>query len=93
MDSENRFVDSVLTYIAGYIMRMITKKEKCTLCYTYMTECKERVSCELINVKQLGGLVYPTFDFVSVVRITNRNMKLFLLLFQLHFSLMPFEGK
>lgn len=76
LNRSNRFVDSILTYIAGFIMRKMSEKEKCTLCYTYMKECRERVSSELINVKQLGGLVYPTFDFVTVVRITNRYMKL-----------------
>ena len=31
---------------------------------------------KLINIKQLGGLVYPIFDVVSIVEIANRNMKL-----------------
>ena len=56
-------------------MRSLVAKEKCTLCYTYLTECKERVSCTLINVKQLGGLVYPTFDVVSVIQIANRTLE------------------
>ena len=45
------------------------------MCYTYLTECKERVSCQLINVKQLGGLQYPTFDVVSVLQIANRTLE------------------
>ena len=31
---------------------------------------------KLININQLGGLVYPIFDVVSIVEIANRNMKL-----------------
>lgn len=54
-------------------MRSLISKEKCTMCYTYLTECKERVSCELINVKQLGGLMYPTFDVVSVLQIADKT--------------------
>jgi len=76
MNSRDRFVDNILTYIAGFVMRILVRKEKCTYCYTYLTECKERVSCQLINVKQLGGLVYPTFDVVTVVHIADRKMKL-----------------
>ena len=56
-------------------MRSLVAKEKCTFCYTYLTECKKRVSCSLINVKQLGGLVYPTFDVVSVIQIANRTFE------------------
>ena len=56
-------------------MRSLVAKEKCTLCYTYLTECKNRVSCTLINVKQLGGLVYPTFDVVSVLQIANKTFE------------------
>ena len=73
---DNQFVDNVLIYISGFIMRKLIEKEKCSYCYTYLTECKERVSCQLINFKQLGGLVYPIFDVVSIVEIANRNMKL-----------------
>jgi len=73
--SEDRFLDNVLTYIAGFIMRTLVDKEKCTYCYAYLTESKQRVSCQLINIKQLGGLVYPTFDIVTIVHIANRNMK------------------
>lgn len=58
-------------------MKKLIDTEKCTYCYTYLTECKERVTCELINFKQLGGLKYPLFDVVSIVETTNRKMKIF----------------
>lgn len=73
----NKFVDNVLIYISGFMMKKLIDSEKCTYCYMYLTECKERVSCELINFKQLGGLKYPTFDVLAVVDISNRKMKLF----------------
>ena len=73
---DDKFVDNVLIYISGFIMRKVIEKEKCTYCYTYLTECKERVSCQLIHFKQLGGLMYPIFDVVTIVEIANRNMKL-----------------
>ena len=74
----NNFVDNVLIYISGFIMRTLMQKEKCTFCYTFLKECQNRVSCPLINVKQLGGLVNPISDMVSVVKLANRNVKLFL---------------
>jgi hypothetical protein len=72
----DHFVDSVLTYISGFIMRTIIKNEKCTLCFTYLTECKTRVICPLITAKQLGRLIYPISDVVTIVRLANRNVKL-----------------
>lgn len=67
----NRFLDNVIIYISGFIMKKILDRENCTYCFTYLRESKQRVSCELINFRQLGGLVYPLFDIVTVVQIAN----------------------
>jgi hypothetical protein len=73
---DSDFVDNVLIYIAGFIMRTLIRKEKCTLCYTYLKESKDRITCPLIDIKQLGGLVTPTVDVVATVKLANRNVKL-----------------
>ena len=69
---DNRFIDNVLIYISGFIMKKILDKETCMYCYTYLKENKERISCELINFRQLGGLVYPLFDIVTIVQTSNK---------------------
>jgi len=71
----SNFVDNVLVYIAGFIMRIVMRKELCTFCYTYMRECKTRTTCTLIDKRQRGGLIDPICDFVSTVKIANRNVK------------------
>ncbi len=81
-NTQDRFLDNILIYISGFIMRSLVSKEKCLLCYAYLTECKQRVTCELINVKQLGGLVYPTIDVLSVVQISNRFLIAKLIIFK-----------
>ena len=73
--NNNRFLNNVIIYISGFLMKKIMDKENCTYCFTYLTENKQRVSCELINFRQLGGLVYPLFDIVSVVEITNKAIE------------------
>ena len=79
-DNGNLFVDNDLVYIAGYIMRLIMKKEPCCFCYTLLKENKERLSCQLIEQKQMGGLICPIVDFVDMVKISNRkNLNYFLL--------------
>jgi len=71
------FKKSVATPIPSFIMRTLLSKEKCMFCYTCLKECKKRVTCLLISAKQLGGLVYPIADVVSVVILANRNVQHF----------------
>jgi len=70
--SELPFVENVLIYISGFLMRTLIKNEPCTFCYTYLKECKDRVSCNLIESKQRGGLICPLIDAVNIVKIANR---------------------
>ena len=75
INDANLFIDNVIIYISGFIMRKLIQKEQCTYCYTFLTENKQRVSCNLIRFRQLGGLVYPIFEIVTIVQITNRAME------------------
>ena len=47
--------------ISSFIMRKLIEKETCPSCYTiqytFLTKCKQRVSCQLKDFKQLGGLM------------------------------------
>lgn len=69
---DDKFLDNVIIYISGFLMRKLMDKESCTYCFTFLKENKERVSCELVNFRQLGGLVYPIFDIVTIVHVTNK---------------------
>ena len=75
--ANDSFVDNVIIYISGFIIHTLIKKEKCDLCYTYLNQCENRVTCHLINVKQLGGLINPISDVVSIVKHANRNVILY----------------
>lgn len=77
ISNSNVFVDTVITYISGFIMRRLINNEKCTFCYTYLKESKNRVTCPLIDTKQLGGLIYPITDIVWIVTFANRKVKLY----------------
>jgi hypothetical protein len=68
-------------------MRTIINKEKCMFCYTYLKESKNRVTCPLITIKQLGGLIYPISDVVAVVNFANRNVNLLFLSVSLYFCI------
>ena len=65
------FVENVLKYISGFIMRTLLKNEFCTYCYAYFKESKDRITCPLIETKQRGGLIKPIRDVVSIVKIAN----------------------
>jgi hypothetical protein len=77
ISNDNQFVENVIIYISGFIMRTLMKKEKCLYCYTFLHDSPNRISCTLIDVKQLGGLIHPLSDLVSVVDLANRNVKLY----------------
>ena len=69
------FVDNVLIYISGFLMRTLVKRESCNFCYTYLIECKDRLSCKLIEKKQRGGLICPVTDVVAIVQLANRKFE------------------
>ena len=57
-------------------MRTLLAKESCVLCYTFLKECKETVSCQLIENKQRGGLICPLVDIVYIIKMANRGFDL-----------------
>ena len=74
-ETNSLFVENVLIYLAGYITRLITEKESCDVCFVLLKECKSRVSCELIDQKNFGGLVHPSVDILDIVKFANRKFE------------------
>ena len=77
---DNMFVENILIYISGFIMRTLIKKEPCYICLTHLKECKNRTTCTLIKNKQRGGLMYPLTDIVTIVNLSNRKCETYSLL-------------
>ena len=71
LSKENTFTENVLIYMSGFVMKTLLDSEKCTYCRMYLENCKDRVTCHLIENKQRGGLLQPIVDVVAIVKIAN----------------------
>ena len=72
-NSENKFTENFLIYLSGFIMRTLLNNETCMYCMTYLKECKDRVTCSLIENKQRGGLIKPfnCWYIVAMAQVAN----------------------
>ena len=68
---ESDYKKNVSTYMAGYIQRKLEDKHPCVYCQNFFKEGSEK-SCDLIDIKNRGGLVTPSLAIDSVVNITER---------------------
>lgn len=76
----DNFVDNIITYIAGFVVRKLLPNVKCDI-------CRGRLLCDanpdavlmphiqtyfdFINLKDCGGLIRPSNDVITVCRITE----------------------
>ena len=68
----SEYRDSVLIYIAGYIQRVLLRSTQCSTCASFLQNKKLMLTCSLIEVKDLGGLVRPCREVVRVVIMADR---------------------
>jgi len=71
------FLESVVTYIAGYVVRMVKRTLKCQDCLLALTQ-NDNVNLpayRLIAVKTRGGLTVPSSSVVQVCEATEKCVK------------------
>ena len=89
----SHFKDSVLGYISGFIARKLILTITCHVCANamintnnnVMEHCYAKSSFSLVSFKNRGGLVMPSTDVISVVRICEQ-------VFNFHVSGSDFEN-
>ena len=67
---ESDFKRNVCTYMSGYIHRKLESKHDCVYCEEYLKN-SETKTCDLIEKKNLGGLVKPHSDIETIVNVTD----------------------
>ena len=72
LNLESDFKANVSTYIGGYIQRKLEANYPCVYCKDFLESCTERHTCDLIDKKDLGGLVRPSLDVNSVVNVADK---------------------
>ena len=71
LNLESDFKKNVSTYMSGYIQRKLQRNYPCVYCQDFLRSCKNRQTCDLIEKKDLGGLVRPSLNVNLVVDVTN----------------------
>ena len=67
---------STLAYIGGYIVRSLSKVIDCqTCCNALLTKDIRKHHLSLIALKDNGGLVYPSDDIISIVKVCETYFK------------------
>ena len=74
LDEKSELHDNVLVYICGFLQKKLISNTCCYECRTHLKSCGERVTCDLIDVKNknfFGSLTNPTNDITVVVKIVE----------------------
>ena len=72
--SENK--ENALAYIAGCIVRTLTKKIDCTVCSeSLITSDREKKYLSFVALKDNGGLVYSSEDVVKIIVVCERYFR------------------
>lgn len=73
----DKYVNDVVTYVAGFVCRKILKRGKCFSCPFYLlnqfdeSRDNEQNFYDLINVKNRGYLLFPSNDVIDICKITE----------------------
>ena len=66
------YKSDILTYIAGNAQRKILEKVDCDNCFSFIMARCQKLSCGLIDIKDIGGLIRPSADIVKIVQIVDK---------------------
>ena len=63
------YKEAIYGYIGGFIIKKLLKRLSCSICYSHLISdnCTESF-LSLINLKDRGGLLYPSADVVKIIR-------------------------
>ena len=72
----SEFASNVVTYMAGYVARNLSKKLKCMACQLLLLSDGKLVeNCKLLSRKDNGGLLVPSDDNITVCVFTERCVR------------------
>ena len=72
----SHYVENVCAYIAGFIVRRLLPKLRCTECREHLVDEANSSNCGLIELKNNGGLIKPSAGVVYVVQAAEQNIRL-----------------
>lgn len=66
-----------IIYIAGFLVHKVNNKVKCNICISTLLGSKENLCNSFVNFKDIGGLIYPSDDVISICIETDKYIKQF----------------
>lgn len=60
------YVDDVIKYISGYVVRKLIRQDICHICSSFLTT--KSTDSILITVKNRGNLIFPSEDVIKITR-------------------------
>ena len=74
------FIESICGYVAGWVVRRLLEKLKCAECALALTKTADvsacdGAACSLIKIRDLGGLVTPSKDVITVVTTCEKVLR------------------
>lgn len=71
----SNYIKEVVIYISGFICHILSSKIKCDICCNALFGDKKDFMTSLINVRDKGGLSYPSDDVILIALQTEKFMK------------------
>jgi hypothetical protein len=68
----SEFKTSAISYIAGYVVRMVERKIHCVKCLAALTTCKEKIPDLFVVWKSNGGLKLPSPGLLKICEETEK---------------------
>lgn len=82
MTSLSKFVDNVVVYIAGFVVRSLQSELHCEICLASLISVSQEDVCQsdygLIDIKDRGGLISPSPDVVAVCKSAEVSVRKFI---------------
>lgn len=70
------YIADIVVYISGFVERRLKSQIKCSVCLDCL-ENDQTVSCDLIKIKNLGGLIDPQKNIFEVCNIVEQLIRLY----------------
>jgi len=71
----SEFVENVCVYIAGFVIRRVVPKVQCTDCRKLLSDPPVMNSCQLLILKDNGGLITPSQGVVKIVEQAEKYIR------------------
>ena len=79
MTSLSKFVDNVIVYIAGFVVRSLQSELHCDICIGSLRYVRQDDVCQsdfgLIETKDRGGLISPSNDVIAVCKSAELSIR------------------